>query len=231
MSHILAFFAGLLPVMIWLFFWLKQDSKNPEPRHMIFLAFLAGMTSVFLVLPIEKQIFEWFATGTVTLILWAFAEEAMKYVLAYILVLRNKNNNEPLDPVIYLITAALGFAALENTLFLIDPITFGATVESIITGNLRFIGATLLHTLASGTLGTFLAFVYYKRRSLRRLTAVVGLLIATVLHTLFNFFIMKSSEHSVFLVFISVWSGIIFLILIFERIKRMRVPYQNMRMR
>ena len=219
-TFLYAFLGGLLPALVWLFFWLKEDKKNPEPRLMIFLAFIGGMVAVFLALPAEEYVFKLYGLTEYTILLWAFIEEFLKYFLAYVLVLRSTNNNEPVDPVIYMITAALGFAALENTLFLIDPIMLGHTAQSLITGNLRFIGATLLHILASGTLGTLLGFAFYRARWIKQTATIFGLIIATALHTLFNLFIMNSDGSSVFLVFVSVWSGIIFLILLFERVKR-----------
>jgi RsiW-degrading membrane proteinase PrsW (M82 family) len=42
---------GLLPALLWLWFFLKEDSKRPEPKWLILAAFLAGMLAVILALP------------------------------------------------------------------------------------------------------------------------------------------------------------------------------------
>lgn len=227
MSTVLyAFLGGLLPALLWLTFWLMQDRKNPEPLKMLALAFGGGMVAVPLVLPFEEWIFTTIggaATVTLTvIILWSLVEEAFKYFAARFLVLGRCSNNEPLDPIMYMITAALGFAALENTLFLLDPVTLGNTAQSLFTGNLRFLGATLLHVLASSMIGLSLALTYYRRGWRRIIGLTIGIIVATALHTLFNFFIIESDGSGTFFVFASVWAGIVVLILMLEKIKRMK---------
>jgi len=121
-----------------------------------------------------------------------------------------------------MITVALGFAALENTLFLINPITDGSFVDTIINGNLRFLGATLLHTLSSATIGVMIALSFYRKKALKKVYVVYGLIMAILLHSLFNFFIMKGSGDKLLTIFVFVWIGIVILILLFEKIKRIR---------
>ena len=123
---------GILPALLWLWFWLKEDKARPEPRGLIMLAFIAGMITVPLVIPLEKMACEIVTQnsgclttgsfqGILLIVLWAAIEELMKYGSAVLTVLRRKAVDEPLDPVIYMITIALGFAALENTFFLMNP--------------------------------------------------------------------------------------------------------------
>ncbi len=215
---ILAFLLGLIPAFIWLWFWLKED-RHPEPHKMITLAFLGGMLSVVLVLPFQKIVYEYIHGGTITFVLWATLEELFKFGTVYYIALRNKATDEPVDDMIYLIVSALGFVALENTLFLVDPIHSGDFVGTIVTGNLRFIGASLLHTMSSATIGVFMAISYYKNNSTRRIYLACGLILAITLHTLFNLFIIQQSEGHIFLVFGSVWVGVITLMLLFEKVQ------------
>ncbi len=216
-----ALLGGVLPALLWLWFWLKQDKKRPEPRGLILLAFVVGMIAVPVVLPFEKFADSYF-TGTAVIIIWSAIEEIFKYTFAYFAVLRRKAMDEPVDAVIYMITVALGFAALENTLFLINPITDGSFVDTIINGNLRFLGATLLHTLSSATIGVMIALSFYRKKALKKVYVVYGLIMAILLHSLFNFFIMKGSGDKLLTIFIFVWIGIVILILLFEKIKRIR---------
>ena len=191
---LVAFLCGTLPALLWLAFWLFEDRKNPEPKRYIFFTFLAGMSVVMLiVLPLEKFV-EAQATlvgypreGLLVLLLWALIEETFKFAAAYAAALHWRVFDEPLDAVVYMITAALGFAALENALFLASPLSQGQVVQTIITGDLRFVGATLLHTLSSATVGLALAYTFYMKPAIRRKAAVVGVILATALHTVFNF--------------------------------------------
>ena len=80
-------------------------------------------------------------------------------------------------------------------------------------------GATLLHVLASGTVGVFLALTYYRSKLTQVIAGTFGLFMAIVLHALFNFFIMDASGGTILIVFLFVWMGIIILFLLFEKIK------------
>lgn len=218
-----ALFGGIFPALLWLWFWLKEDKKRPEPRGLIILTFIAGMVAVPLVLPFEK-FFDARFSGILVIVLWAATEEIFKFAGAYFAVLKRKEMDEPIDAVIYMITIALGFAALENTLFLLNPLIDGDFVNTIINGNLRFLGATLLHTLSSAAIGIMIALSFYRKKVFKKTYAFLGLILAIVLHTLFNFFIMKESGSQMLTVFFFVWIGIIILILLFEKIKRIKNP-------
>ena len=52
--YLIAFAGGILPALIWLWFWLREDREAPEPRGLIALSFAAGMAVVYFVLPIQK---------------------------------------------------------------------------------------------------------------------------------------------------------------------------------
>jgi RsiW-degrading membrane proteinase PrsW (M82 family) len=225
---IVALLYGLIPAIFWLLFWLREDRKRPEPKGRIFLAFLSGMIAVFLVIPIERYLISnvfgasLSAISLGVIISWALVEELFKYVAAYLSALRSSVVDEPIDPIIYLITVALGFAAMENTLFILGPIQDGLFLQGLITGNMRFIGATLLHVVSSGTVGAALSFSFYRKRVIKKEYTLVGLILAVLLHSLFNFFIMKSTDLGVFAVFFGVWLLAILIIVLFERIKRIR---------
>lgn len=218
MHFAIAFLAGLIPALFWLWFWLREDRAHPEPKALIGTAFLAGMLVVALVLPLQQFAMERFR-GDNLIFVWVIIEEVLKYSAALIVVLWNRAVDEPIDCIVYMITIALGFSALENALFIFNPLVDGDYVNSILTGNFRFLGATLLHVLASGTVGISMALVYYKHTAVKVLSATLGLFVAIILHALFNFFIMDASGEAVLGVFMFVWMGIIVLFLIFEKVK------------
>ena len=217
-QFLIAFLAGLVPALFWLWFWLREDRARPEPKVLIASAFIAGMIIVAVVLPLQKFAMSRFE-GQNLIFVWVIIEEVLKYTAALMVVLWNKAVDEPIDTIIYMITIALGFSALENALFIFNPLRDGDYINSILTGNFRFLGATLLHVLASGTVGVFMALSYYKRDIVRIVAATVGLCVAIVLHALFNFFIMDASGDTVLGVFMFVWMGIIVLFLVFEKVK------------
>lgn len=215
---------GILPALFWLYFWLKEDKLKPEPRFLIMLSFFAGMIAVIASFFAEKTVKNIIANNLILVAIYApIIEEFFKFFASYFTTLRRKENDEPIDPIIYLISSALGFAALENVLFLMDPLSENNILTSIMTGNLRFIGATLLHVVASATIGIFISFSFYKKSFFKFLMTFVGLVIAIILHSFFNFFIMKGTRESFIAVSSSLWVAVIFLILIFEKIKMIKV--------
>ena len=212
---------GILPALFWLWFWIREDRLHPEPRGMLLSAFLAGMIVVPVAGWMESQVSNYGLSLTFTIILWAAIEEMLKLVAAAF-CLESKYCDEPLDPMIYLLTAALGFAAIENTLFILTPLLKGDIIGSLISGNLRFIGASLLHVCTSGILGAFMALVYYRSQKVKNWFLIMGVVLAITLHTLFNSFIIDVSNEKVIAVFSAVWITIIALILIFEKVKTIR---------
>jgi protease PrsW len=211
---------GVLPALAWLWFWLREDSKNPEPRMLIALAFIAGMVCVAVAVPVEKFVQPFLASTALVFTAWSIIEEVLKYLFAYATVLRRAEDDEPIDPVIYMVTVALGFAAAENTLFLLSPISGSTFLQTLLTGNLRFVGATLLHVISSAAIGVCLGVTFYKKKRVKRMAALIGVILASLLHASFNFFILQAPEDTLLRTFSFVWVGVIVLLAILEYIKR-----------
>jgi RsiW-degrading membrane proteinase PrsW (M82 family) len=216
---------GLLPALLWLWFWLKEDT-HPEPRRVLILTFLAGMMMAIVALFLEQ--FASIALGGfvgsfILLFIWAGIEETTKYWAARKAAFMRPSFDEPVDAMIYLITAALGFAALENVLFLLRIFNDQGLFLGLITGNLRFLGATLLHVVASGVVGASIAFSFFHGR-IRTRNVLGGLFLATVLHVFFNFFIIKGGDAHLFKIFLFLWVGVIILLFVFEKIKNLKFP-------
>ncbi len=227
---ILAFLGGLLPVLIWLWFWEHED-KHPEPKKLIFLAFLGGMIGVALALFIEQSACTVTCIGQQPTMLtywaWAAIEELLKFGLAYALVLRRIENHEPIDSMMYMITAALGFSAAENALFFFFNSDFnlhGKVLDALVSNNQRFIGATLVHTMASGIIGLTLALSFYRSRRAKIVYVGLGVITATVLHAFFNLSIIVMNESWPLIPFYAVWIIIVFLLLAFEKVKSLTPP-------
>ncbi len=219
-----------MPVLFWLWFWLKEDS-HPEPRKIIILTFIGGLVMAIVALFAEQiafyaitKIFGAFLlvpAATILLFVWAGIEEILKYLAARKIALRLPNFDEPVDALIYLITAALGFAALENVFFMLKVFSSQGTIVSLITGNLRFLGATLLHVVSSAIIGSSIAFSFFHKEKLHR-NVFGGISLAIILHTAFNFFIIKSGGANLFKILIPLWIAVIILIFVFEKIRGLK---------
>lgn len=217
-----ALLSGLLPALLWLWFWLREDYLHPEPRTVLAKAFIGGMFAVILVLPFQRMVQLTFIDTQTQYILWASFEELFKLFMAYLFGLKSKFMDEPLDALIYMVTVALGFAALENSFFILDSIQNGTTFTSIITGNMRFIGASLVHVVSSGVLGFCIAWAFYRGHFLKLVSMLVGLGLAITLHSSFNLFIIRANADDTLKIFGFVWLGAIILMILFERIKTLK---------
>ncbi len=214
-----AFLGGLLPSFIWLYFLLKEDSRCPEPRTLIALAFVAGMLAVPCALPLEQYAKAHLGSNTSILTAWALIEELLKYVMAAIFILWRHAVDEAPDYVIYLITVALGFAAAENMLFLLAPLSDGHFAASFFTGDLRFLGSTLLHVVASSIIGFSLAFSTTYHPVGRAGAAALGLILAIALHTAFNTLIIQAGASTALAAFFLVWMVAVVFFATFEVLK------------
>lgn len=219
-AYAIAIGGGIFPTLAWLWFWLKEDSEHPEPRRLIAMAFIAGMLTVVLVIPIQKFVGAYLSTTTLIFAAWSTIEEFMKYAVAWLVVLHRRENDEPIDAVIYMVAVALGFAGLENALFLLSPLAGETIMQTVLTGNLRFIGATLLHVFSSAVVGIAIAYAFYRPTIVREYYAAVGVILASLLHTAFNFLILNAAEEHLLRTFASVWVGVIIVLGALEFVKR-----------
>ena len=217
----LAFLGGIIPALLWLWFWLKEEENKPEPKSLLTIVFIMGMIAVICVLPIQKFIQAQIISPDWQLILWVCAEEIIKYIVVLIVLYKTNHIEEPIDWPIYMITAALGFAALENTLFLIKPLTLGQDVVGLMTSQLRFLGSTLLHTVSSGILGIALGISLHLKGLEKKMYLFIGLTLAIALHSTFNFFIMRNKGSDFLKVLTFLWVVTIIIMLLFEKIRRM----------
>ncbi len=221
-----AFLGGLLPSFIWLYFLLKEDASHPEPKTLIALTFVAGMIVVPLALPLELYAKEYLNGSVSVITAWALIEEMLKYSAAAVFILWRRAVDEAPDYVIYMITVALGFAAAENMLFLITPISDGNFGVGLFTGNVRFLGSTLLHVVSSAAIGFALAFSTRYGPGGRIGAAALGLILAIELHTSFNMLIINQGASTALAAFFLVWVVAVIFFAAFEVLKYFQ--YRNL---
>lgn len=117
--------------------------------------------------------------------LWAaFVEEITKFLAVKFIVLNNPEFDEPVDAMIYMIAASLGFAAIENILILFKVMPDGLQ-GTLQLWALRSVGATLLHALAGAMVGYFLSLSWFYHEHQQKLVAI-GIILAGIFHFVFN---------------------------------------------
>ena len=201
-----------MPSLIWLLFYLRKD-KHPESNKTIIKIFLWGIIAAIIAAAVEIAI----ALGigafvvffpikivvpfTISFVLYhliaiALVEEVSKFLVVKETAINKAEFDEPLDAMLYMVIAALGFAAVENLLYLFSTLFTPDGINlanAIVVSGFRFIGATFLHALASGTIGFFLALSFLKPAK-KTFYLAVGIFLAALLHALFNISIIGMGE-------------------------------------
>ncbi len=219
----LAILGGLVPSLLWLWFWLKEDNQRPEPKGLLATIFVLGALAVFLVIPIERIIQSAIFSPYLQTFGWASVEEIIKFLIVALLLYKSGKIDEPVDWPIFLITGALGFAALENALFLAKPLALDNTTISLLTGELRFLGSTLLHAVSSAIIGVFLGLSFFMDNLTKKIYFLIGISLAIALHSAFNFFIINGDGNSLFKIMGFLWVVTIIVMLVFEKLRRMSI--------
>jgi RsiW-degrading membrane proteinase PrsW (M82 family) len=189
---LITLFIALLPAVVWLFFFLKEDA-HPEPRALLLKAFifgaLASVPAYFIQYGLKEAtgMYSFSEYSLLVVLLLAATEETVKWGAARSAVKKNPAFDEPVDAMMYVLVAGLGFATIEN-LFIAGSVMQSLGASGIASAGetllLRLIGATLLHTLASALVG------YYWARGIaagkEKSYIILGIFIASAVHALFN---------------------------------------------
>ncbi len=225
LQYALVVVLGLLPSIIWLIFFEREEADHLESAGDLVYAFLLGVATTFAALIVQLSLVKFVMPASFSahlplgITLFSAIEEILKFFAVYLLIRHRRAFAEPLDAMIFMITVALGFAAVENVATLINQggvaLAFGSP-HALEVVTLRFLGATLLHCVASGTVGFHWAVGWIRGRRLW-LQLAIGLCIATILHAVFNYLILATGPASWAVVFAA---GIAFFLIIdFEELR------------
>jgi RsiW-degrading membrane proteinase PrsW (M82 family) len=184
-------FISLAPILIIAFYIYNRDKYEKEPLAFLLKALLAGVLIVIPVVLIERILSSQsegleglsFAAYT-AFIVAALTEEGMKFTAFYFFFWRNKNFNERFDGIVYAVYIALGFAGIENILYVF---TGGYSV-----GVIRALTAVPAHALFGIVMGYYFGLAKFNPgRSTFYL--VMALFLPYLFHGLYNFLLMGNS--------------------------------------
>jgi RsiW-degrading membrane proteinase PrsW (M82 family) len=176
---------SLAPVVIIAAYIYFRDKYEKEPLRLLLFALLAGGLTVIPILILERfldrftVLFPWlFAAAWKAFAVAAFSEELFKYLALYLLIWKSPEFNEKFDGIVYAVYVSLGFAAVENILYVMDG--------GLSTGIMRAITAVPAHAIFGITMGFYfgLAKFYEKQRQSLKQKA---LLFPILLHGIYDF--------------------------------------------
>jgi RsiW-degrading membrane proteinase PrsW (M82 family) len=190
------FFLAFLFPLIWVIFFARKD-RNREPFVWLFFAFALGIISALVSYVSQKFVFQYMieSESIGRILLAVFIEEFFKFFVIWFFIYPQKVVDEPVDAMVYVMFSALGFAFTENVFYLLN-LKFSQNYGDIfifVTLLLRFLGANLLHILASSLIG----YGYASWLRTRRFFGFFVSFIAGVsLHFLYNYLIIKSATFN-----------------------------------
>ena len=177
--------AAIAPAIVLAFIMIRRD-KRPEPIGRLLtavgLGVLAGPCVLllgYLVLPdIPADTF--LGAFLTSFIDAAIPEEVMKFAALYFLVKRCKHFDEMFDGIVYAVCIGMGFAGLENILYL-----FGADDEWISVGISRALMAVPMHYFFAVIMGTFFSLGWFDKKS-RKVYMTGALVLPIIVHGLYD---------------------------------------------
>ncbi len=227
-SLLIGVITGFVPTFFWLYFWLKETEEIHYPLPLVLMVFCLGGIGVFMAIPLQSALSSLFAYKSLSyLMTLACVEEVIKLLLVCIAVPRILAPKLATESAVFLVSCALGFAAVENTLFLLNPVLHQNINLTLVTGNLRFLGSTILHAITAGFVGIGLGLAYNESFFSKLLHMITGFALAVALHGLFNYFIIKNDTKVTLTTLGVLWAPTLVVIIIFESLKMVHHQFRR----
>ena len=192
-------FLSLAPVILILLYVNYRDKYEKEPLGLLLKALAAGAIITIPVIIVEL-ILDGYDVGPSKMtgafykgfIVAALSEEAFKFFAFYLLIWKNRNFNEFFDGIIYAVFISLGFAAVENILYVFQH---GGHV-----GMLRAFTAVPAHAIFGMAMGYYFGLARFSREKKSQLL-ILALIIPLFLHGFYDFMIFSENEWLLLLFF------------------------------
>ena len=184
----LVLLASLAPVFIILFYIYFRDKYDKEPIGLLVKSVIAGMLVVIPVLFVGRILMgimpEMGKIGDAAYHAFVVAgttEELFKFLALYLLVWNSPSFDEQFDGIVYAVFVSLGFAAVENVLYVMDG--------GIQTAMIRGITAVPAHAIFGISMGYYLG-IAHMYAELRKPFLRKAILIPILLHGIYDFILM-----------------------------------------
>lgn len=213
MNVIFLLIITFLPVYLVGLFVYKKD-KEKEPRKLLKKLFIFGMLSCIPTVIFELILGSFFppeeSMDIVTLFIYVFVtiamvEEFFKWIVTYIISFDNKEFDHVYDIIVYAVFVALGFAALENFLYVMT--------SDISTGLVRAVTAIPGHASDAIIMGYFLGLAKVAQISnddtKMKKNIVKSIIYPTITHCIYDFCLF--SDLTILILLFLVWLVFIYI--------------------
>jgi RsiW-degrading membrane proteinase PrsW (M82 family) len=182
-------FLALAPVIVILVYIYIRDKYEKEPVGLLLKTLLAGAIITLPIIVVEELLMTFYPlfTGYIQVayrafVVAAFTEELFKFLVLYLLIRRSPYFNERFDGIVYAVFVSLGFAAVENILYVSSG---GASV-----GYSRSLTAVPAHAL----FGVVMGFYFGKSLFIAKTRyLVLALVMPIFFHGVYDFILMSQN--------------------------------------
>ena len=219
---------AVLPVYLLCIYIYKKD-KDKEPKKLLGKLFIFGMISIIVAVILELLLGIVFNPKDNTNIIYqfisvligiAFIEEMCKWTILKFVAFNNKEFNHIYDMIVYSVYVSLGFAVVENVLYV--------TSTGISTGIVRALISVPGHACFAIFMGYYLGLAKINQvnnlKSKYNKNILLSIASPTLIHTIFDYLLL--SQNVIFLVVFLIFLIIIYIICI-KKIKKLSNVSQN----
>lgn len=190
------FVMALAPALACLFYIYIRDKYEKEPIRLLVIGTIFGVIITFPIiqaenivtsfLPICGRLTEAFY---VSFFVAGLVEETFKFAVLFFLIWRDKNLNEPIDGIVYSVFISLGFAGLENILYVFNPELGGMT-----TALSRAIFSVPSHGFFGVTMGYYFAMAKFEPHR-RTKSLLKAFFVTWLIHGVFDFILLADFKY------------------------------------
>lgn len=175
-----------------------RDKFDKEPIHLLIACFFLGAIScipaalaeVYLDKWLNPKQYGWGGLFFSTFIIVALMEEGVKFLFTLLVAYRRKEFNEPYDGITYAVMVSLGFATLENIVYVLSG--------DLSVGVIRMFTSVPAHVTFGVIMGYFLGLAKFSENSIR--LKLTGLLVAVLFHGAYDFSLYSTAQLPIMIV-------------------------------
>ncbi|MFE7557331.1 glutamic-type intramembrane protease PrsW [Bacillus subtilis] len=181
--------AGIAPGIALLSYFYLKDQYDNEPVHMVLRSFFIGVVLVFPIMFIQYVLEKENVGGGsffVSFLSSGFLEESLKWFILMISVYPHAHFDEHYDGIVYGASVSLGFATLENILYLIGHGVEHAFVRALL--------PVSCHALIGVIMGFYLGKARFSADKARVKWLTLSLVVPSLLHGSYDFILTALSN-------------------------------------
>jgi len=188
------FVIAITPAILLLAMIYLTDKHDREPAKLLIITYLLGALAVIPSIIVEEVLIRFNVFSGLykafynAFIVAAFTEEYFKRFMILRLPLQSDHFNEKLDGIVYGVFCSLGFATVENIIYVVFTYSNNPFV-----GLYRGIFSVPAHAIFGVSMGYYLSLAKFaKDESQKKKNMVKSLLIPILLHGIFDFILMAN---------------------------------------